>query len=113
MIISLLKMERGERGKIVRLEGGKGFQGNMRARGIREGKMLVVKQIQPWGGPVLINVEGEEVALGRGMAEKIFIDIPERKVKKRSRSGGKWRRRERERTRFRKKLRRRHRGRGP
>jgi ferrous iron transport protein A len=79
MKVPLLSMKRGDRGRIARLIGGPGFQSNLRARGIREGKMIIVIQIQPWGGPVLINVEGEQVALGRGMAHNIIVDIPRRR----------------------------------
>jgi ferrous iron transport protein A len=76
-IVPLTEMIRGEQGTIARLDGGKGFQSNLRARGVREGKKVVVKEVQPWGGPVLINVEGEEVALGRGMAERIVVNVTE------------------------------------
>jgi len=79
MKVPLLSMKRGDRGRIAQLIGGAGFQSNLRARGIREGKIIIVQQVQPWGGPVLINVEGEQVALGRGMAHNIIVDIPDRK----------------------------------
>jgi len=79
MNVPLLSMKRGDRGRIAQIIGGAGFQSNLRARGIREGKMIIVQQIQPWGGPVLINVEGEQVALGRGMAHNIIVDVPRKK----------------------------------
>lgn len=75
MIVPIVKMKRGERGIIVQINGGFGFQSNIKARGVRKGKTLIVKEIQPWGGPVLIDVDGEEMALGRGMAQKILIEV--------------------------------------
>ena len=71
----LTELEDGDRGRITRLEGGQGFQRNVRSRGIREGKMLEVVTIHPIGGPVVIDVDGRETALGRGMARRIFVEV--------------------------------------
>jgi len=71
----LTELEDGDRGRITRLEGGKEFQRNVRSRGIREGKMLEVTTIHPIGGPIVIEIDGRETALGRGMARRIFVEV--------------------------------------
>ena len=57
------------------MEGGFGFQRNMRSRGIREGKIVEVITRQPIGGPIVISIEDRKTAIGRGMAQKIIVEM--------------------------------------
>jgi len=41
--------------------------------GIRPGKMVRKITTQPMGGPLLLEVEGARVAIGRGMARRVMI----------------------------------------
>jgi DtxR family transcriptional regulator, Mn-dependent transcriptional regulator len=43
-------------------------------RGIRPGARLRVTDVQPFGGPVFVEVEGREHALGGGLAEKMRVE---------------------------------------
>jgi DtxR family Mn-dependent transcriptional regulator len=43
-------------------------------RGIRPGARLRVIEVQPFGGPVFVEVEGREHALGGGLAEKMRVE---------------------------------------
>jgi DtxR family Mn-dependent transcriptional regulator len=43
-------------------------------RGIRPGAHLRVTDVQPFGGPVFVEVEGREHALGGGLAEKMRVE---------------------------------------
>ena len=43
--------------------------------GIREGKILKVVAIHPFAGPVVVEVEGREVTLGRGIAQRIMVQV--------------------------------------
>jgi DtxR family Mn-dependent transcriptional regulator len=43
-------------------------------RGIRPGARLRVIDVQPFGGPVFVEVEGHEYALGGGLAEKMRVE---------------------------------------
>lgn len=70
-LLTLLPL--GKKAKIVRLEGGKGFQRNLRSRGIREGKTIEIVTRQPIGGPIVVSMNGDQVALGRGMACRIIV----------------------------------------
>lgn len=60
--------------KVLRLEGGQGFQRRMRTRGIREGKMISLATKQPMG-PLVVRVSGTQMTIGRGMAGKIVVQV--------------------------------------
>ncbi len=42
-------------------------------QGLRSGDIVVVKNRAPLGGPVLVEVQGAVIALGRGLARKITV----------------------------------------
>lgn len=75
MDIPLTKLREGQKARITRLEGGHGFQRNVRTRGIREGKVVEVVTRHPIGGPIVIEIDGRETAIGRGMARRIFVEV--------------------------------------
>lgn len=63
----------GERARIVALGPGKGRQHHFRTMGLMEGKIVKVIATQPARGPFVIDVEGTQIAVGRGMARHILI----------------------------------------
>ena len=75
MEIPLTHLKAGQKAKILRLEGGPGFQRNIRSRGLREGKVLEVVTKHPIGGPIVIEIDGRETAIGRGMAMRIIVEV--------------------------------------
>lgn len=75
MDIPLTQLREGQKARITRLEGGYGFQRNVRTRGIREGKVVEVVTRHPIGGPIVIEIDGRETAIGRGMAKRIFVEV--------------------------------------
>ncbi|MDN7011746.1 ferrous iron transport protein A [Methanoculleus sp. FWC-SCC3] len=72
---TLLDLEPGMQGIIARFAGNPGFVRKLRTIGIREGKNLTVVTRHPLGGPVVIEVDGREVTLGRGMAVRVVVDV--------------------------------------
>ncbi len=72
---TLLDLESGMRGTLIRFAGTPGFVRKLRTIGIREGKTLTVVTRHPLGGPVVIEVDGREVTLGRGMAVRVIVDV--------------------------------------
>lgn len=42
--------------------------------GLFVGDMVKVVRVAPMGGPILVEVNGREVALGRALAEKITVE---------------------------------------
>lgn len=73
-IFPLSQLIEGTEARIVRLAGGIGFQRNLRARGIREGKIIKIVAKHPLRGPLVISIDGRETTIGRGMAGKIFVE---------------------------------------
>lgn len=75
MEMPLTGLRVGQKAKILRLAGGYGFQTNLRSRGIREGKTLELVTRHPVGGPLVIDIDGRETAIGRGMAKRIIVEV--------------------------------------
>lgn len=63
----------GERAKIVALGAGSGRQRHLRTMGLMEGKIVKIVATQPANGPLVVEVEGTQIAIGRGMARQILI----------------------------------------
>ncbi|MBA7530891.1 hypothetical protein ES705_23102 [subsurface metagenome] len=72
-VVPLTSLFPGERAKIVALGHGIGRQRHFRTMGLMEGKIVEIIAIQPARGPVVLNVEGTQIAIGRGMARHISI----------------------------------------
>jgi ferrous iron transport protein A len=62
---------------ILRLEGGHWFQNKMRGIGIREQKPIRLVAKHPFNGPVVVEVDGREITIGRRMADHIITGVPE------------------------------------
>ncbi len=75
MELPLSKLSVGKTGKIIRLEGGPGLQRNLRLRGIAEGNYLKVIASHPLGGPVVVEIKGRGVTIGKGMATRVIIEV--------------------------------------
>jgi len=73
--VILKNLPEGKKGKIISLEGGHGFQRKLRAMGIREGQAVTVVSRQPFRGPITIMVGSFQMTLGRGMTQKIIVEV--------------------------------------
>ena len=51
------------------------LRSKLRTYGLHLGDNLRVLRIAPLGGPLLVAVNGREIALGRVVAEKIFVEV--------------------------------------
>lgn len=63
-----------KKGKIVSIEGGIGFKQKIKNRGVRIGKNVKIITRQP-RGPLVVNVGEFQMTVGRGMAEKIIVEV--------------------------------------
>ncbi len=61
----------GELGKIIDIKGGWALRHKLSLRGIVEGSS--VRMISSNRGPIVVEVERNVVALGRGMAQRIVV----------------------------------------
>ena len=62
---------------VLSYKGGKGVSLKLRQLGIMPGRMIKVLRYAPLGGPVMIDVDGRSVAVGRGIAAHILIEEAE------------------------------------
>lgn len=63
-------------GKTVRLTSVNArLSAKLRQHGLHVGDRVRVLRSAPLGGPLLVEVNGREIALGRGVAEKIFVEV--------------------------------------
>ena len=72
-IITSIKAGRG-RGRGGR---GWGFKKRLMDMGLTPGTRITVVRSAPLRGPLEVSVRGSRLALGRGMAERIFVEIKE------------------------------------
>ncbi|MDO9035482.1 MAG: FeoA family protein [Methanoregula sp.] len=68
----ITSLETGKTAVIIRLEGGCLFRKKMGEMGIRERKTIRLVAIHPFHGPIVVEVNGREITLGRRMAEHII-----------------------------------------
>ena len=62
---------------ILSFRGGIGFEKKMRQLGLMPGDCARMLRLAPFEGPLLVEVRGREVALGRGVASKILVEAQE------------------------------------
>jgi len=74
-VINLAEMEAGEKGKVAEIQGGAGFLGKLKAMGIVSGSEIIKVSAQLMQGPVTIRTGNTQIAIGYGMAAKIFVEV--------------------------------------
>ena len=78
MITRLHKLRGGDRAVVREICGDHGQRQRLGSHGLHPGDTVEVIRAGFFGGPVLIEVHGVEVALGRGQAEAVEVELPER-----------------------------------
>jgi len=68
----LSQIEEGKLVKIVGCETGKGLKRRLEGLGLTSGR--TVKVLKNGWGPLLIEVSGRKIGIGRGQAEKILVE---------------------------------------
>lgn len=63
--------------KVTALRGGAGLRARLTQYGLFVGDCLRVLRTAPLRGPLLVEVNGREIALGRRVAEKILVEAGE------------------------------------
>lgn len=61
--------------RVIMIDGGQRVRSHLNNLGIHIGDWLTVVQRAPFRGPVLVEVNGTRVALGRGIASKVQVDM--------------------------------------
>ncbi len=73
--VTLTKMQRGQSGRVLQIEGGRGMVNRLSALGIMPGKKITKISSMLMRGPVTIEVDRVQVAIGFGMANRIIIEL--------------------------------------
>jgi len=76
MTVTLAELGSGAAGRIVGFGQGKGLRKKFTTRGIRIGSTVRVVARQP-RGPIVIESGGFQLTVGRGMARKVMVDVPD------------------------------------
>jgi len=78
--LTLLSMRENEAGYIFEVSGSEEFQSKLKAMGLYAGRQLLKRSPEKSGGPVVVEVMGTRVALGRGMAAKVSVKVRSRRI---------------------------------
>ena len=73
MNTSLDKISKTQHVRVEYIDGGPFAQKRLMHLGIRKGDAITVKRTSSFGGPILITVNSSDVAIGRGLAKKIYV----------------------------------------
>jgi ferrous iron transport protein A len=72
---TLSRMSSGQTGTVVQIAGGYGLGRRLQALGIRPGKRITKVSSMFGHGPVTVQVDSMQIAIGFGMAGKIIVEI--------------------------------------
>ena len=72
--MTLIQVETGKTVRIMSFKGGVGLEHKLRQLGLVPGDNARVLRHAPFGGPILVEVEGRSIALGRGVASKVIVE---------------------------------------
>lgn len=75
MLITLIELENGEVGEIVKLDGGIQLKKKLSSLNIRIGKEVKKIASQPFNGPIVMKIDNTKITMGRGMASKIILKV--------------------------------------
>jgi ferrous iron transport protein A len=72
MTLDLVDLHR--RTKVAEINGGLSVRSHLNTLGIHVGDTITVIERAPFRGPVLVEVKGSRLALGRGVAQKVRVE---------------------------------------
>ncbi|RLE19281.1 MAG: ferrous iron transport protein A [Acidobacteria bacterium] len=70
---TLLDLKVGETAVVMKMSGGFHMQVQLKNLGFHEGVAVTLAKKSAIGGPLMVTVNGSNVAIGRGIASKILI----------------------------------------
>ena len=72
--MNLLHVKNGQWVKVVGFIGSCGMERRLAQMGFMPGNKVRIIRSAPFHGPLLIEVEGREIVLGRGVAHRIIVE---------------------------------------
>ena len=73
--IDLTQMRPGKSGTVVEIHGVHNILKKIQSMGIRPGKKITKVSSHFWQGPQTVGIGKSRVAVGYGMAKKIFVEV--------------------------------------
>jgi ferrous iron transport protein A len=73
--VTIRGMRPGQSGSVVEIQGGYGLANRLNSLGIRPGKRITKVSSMIMHGPVTVQVDRSQVAIGFGMAGKILVEV--------------------------------------
>ena len=73
--ITLRQMQAGQSGIVAQIQGGHGLINRLSALGIRPGKKITKVGSMFMRGPVTVQLDSTQVAIGFGMANKVIVKV--------------------------------------
>lgn len=61
--------------EVTSISGPGGWQNRLDSVGIRKGRRMRKIACQPFGGPVVVEIGGSKISLGRGIASRIGVEV--------------------------------------
>lgn len=69
----LSRVDQGKEVTLVRISGGRGMRSRLYSMGLVPGSAFTVVS-RSGGGPVMLRVKDARLAIGQGMAQRIFVE---------------------------------------
>ena len=73
-LLTLNQLKMGQTGKVVELDGGGRFVRRLEALGIRTGAKVTKVSSMLFHGPVVLKVGNSQIAIGFGMANRVWVE---------------------------------------
>jgi len=72
--MKLADAENGKNYRVLSINGGRGVVSNLYSLGIYPGSVIKVSNKSFFHGPLKVSINGTQVALGRGISEKVLVE---------------------------------------
>jgi len=77
MPIPLDQVYENKKAKVIDIQGGSGIRQRLSQMGIHPGDIITMVRYGALRGPLMIEIHGGQVALGRGIASRILVEEAE------------------------------------
>jgi ferrous iron transport protein A len=77
MPITLDQVNENRKAEVIDIQGGQGIRQRLSQMGIHPGDTITILRYGALRGPILIEIHGSQVALGRGIASRIIVEETE------------------------------------
>jgi DtxR family Mn-dependent transcriptional regulator len=74
-LVSISNLKQGECGKISLIRGGHNVLQRLLDMGLTPSTKICTLRVAPLGGPVVLSVRGSKLAIGKGIASKVFVEV--------------------------------------